>query len=319
MGRLLLLNRVDNKKKNLENVSNAVAYIWVLCNIKTKCLQQITGGVERLFSSYKTLSKYSKLKKNSTFQAKLRDFKLSLPQLFDIKCSEGEGTLSETMYRHWGVRVEPEDLQFYENQKRTPPLGTCPHSVDRHSAAKSRRSGKRDSGLGRSADDEEDEHLYVAEEFIQFVNAEFSATRTEVSTTLSSGLNGSGFQPSCYCGEFESSSTATEALIPATADELAPTSTEAVVMPEKYRHVRHDTWSVRPEIYSAAHTLSSTYHLSGDQIEGAFIVVGGIFGRRWKPFHPDGALDKDTLPDMSNLERRRNLQGAMAVNKIVSF
>ena len=43
----------------------------------------------------------------------------------------------------WGVKMEAEDLQFYENQKCTPPIGHCTNTIDKHSLAKTRRMKKR--------------------------------------------------------------------------------------------------------------------------------------------------------------------------------
>ena len=74
-------------------------------------------------------------------------------------------------------------------------------------------------------------------------------------------------------------------------------------MPSRYKHIRHDLWSVRPDVYKAAHILNSTYHMSRSQIEGAFVEIGNIFDRNWKPYHPNSIIDNDTLPSMTNIVR----------------
>ena len=62
-------------------------------------------------------------------------------ELFDIKCHDLQQNRNQTLY--WGVRMEKEDLQFYENQKCTPPIGYCLNSVDMHALAKTMRMKRR--------------------------------------------------------------------------------------------------------------------------------------------------------------------------------
>ena len=88
-------------------------------------------------------------------------------------------------------------------------------------------------------------------------------------------------------------------------------------MPFKYCHVRNGLRSVRPEIYQVASTLNSKYHLSRSQIEGAFIEVSSIFGRKWKAYEPNSVIDDNTLPCMTNINRTRRYAEAMALNSIV--
>lgn len=88
-------------------------------------------------------------------------------------------------------------------------------------------------------------------------------------------------------------------------------------MPSRYRHVWHGLRSVRPEVYRAAHTLNSEYHMSLHQIEGAFVEISRLFGRDWKPFKSNYTIDNNTLLAMTNLVRTRNYVEAMTLNNIV--
>ena len=51
-------------------------------------------------------------------------------------------------------------------------------------------------------------------------------------------------------------------------------------IPKEFRYVRYGDRSVRPELYSVMHKLSSKYHMSKSQIEGSIITIANtLFGR----------------------------------------
>ena len=51
-------------------------------------------------------------------------------------------------------------------------------------------------------------------------------------------------------------------------------------IPEEFRYVRYGDRSVRPELHSVMHKLSSKYHMSKSQIEGSIITIANtLFGR----------------------------------------
>ena len=286
-----MLNKVeDNHETNLLKVSSIVAYIWTLCNVRPIKVSLIKSDLEHLYTTYTRLSGYTRQRKDSKFLAELGIFKTHLVGLFDIKCSvEDHETLQNTTYM--GVGIEKEDLKFYENQKLSPPVGSCYQAFDRHSAAKSGRL-KTKTVLQTSANAQlqhyEDVPQYD-EDVIRFVNAEFSTTRSN------SSQSPTDFETTLY--EF--------------------TNPEIVNPAENIRHVRQDRRTVKPEIYRAAQTLSLLYKMSGRQIEGAFIVVSGLFGRRWRPFVAHSEVDENTLPALVDLKRKRS--DVPAVNDRVSF
>ena len=62
--------------------------------------------------------------------------------------------------------------------------------------------------------------------------------------------------------------------------------------------------SVREEIYVLFSTLSSKYHMSARQVEGAICEVSNkLFGRNFKPFSLNSPVDAYTLPAMTNMNR----------------
>ena len=85
-----------------------------------------------------------------------------------------------------------------------------------------------------------------------------------------------------------------------------------------YRHIRVGSRSVRPEFYEVAHTLSSKFHMSRHQVEGAICEIANrLFGRQWKIYESRSICDDDTLPSMTNIVRTGNYMEAMALNSIV--
>ena len=139
MGRLLTRNLEDSNKSNADDVAMTVAYIWVLCNVYTVSPRPyVVKQVDELYSEYCYLNKYPKSKRSGAkYVERLKTFKNSLPELFDIKCNNSDRIKSQTM--HWCVRMEKDDIQFYNNQKLIPPIGHCTTTVDKHSKAKSLR------------------------------------------------------------------------------------------------------------------------------------------------------------------------------------
>ena len=90
-------------------------------------------------------------------------------------------------------------------------------------------------------------------------------------------------------------------------------------LPEKYRHPRNGLRSIRPELYALMHYLSSSLHMSHEQVEGSIVAVANMmFGCKWKPYNEnEHGTDSNTLPAMSNTRRTERYMEAMALNKIV--
>jgi len=304
LGRLLRENRENQNKRNLEDVSMLVMYIWVLCNVYTIRPRHIINKVERLWDNYKDLKKYSKHKKTATFLGKLQSFKNELPKLFDIKCVDKKRISKQAVV--WGVRMEHEDDLFYQNQAKTPPIGYCTGIIDKHALAKSIREKQRiqnvqDQKLERDKYLEDLKGISFDEEYLnELLNDEIS--RSEGSAVS----DNDNFDPE------EGQSKAKKRY------EYAPSLDIQDDMPYKYRHVREGMRRVKPEFYKVAHCLAATYHMSRNQIEGALCTVANtLFGRNWKPFKPNTPLDDDSLPAMTNLVRTRDYMEALALNAIV--
>ena len=301
LGRLLAMNSEDPYKSNVYDVAITVVYIWVLCNVYTKAQRHVVNDVEKLLEQFKGLKKYQNKKKGPTFLNKLMNFKKSLLELFDIKCNDLQRNKNQTLY--WGVRMEEEDQQFYKNQKCTPPIGICTNTVDRHAVAKTMRMKRR---IAQETEQLKDSERYRAElqgvvmdEYLESViDSELEPQVLKDNTDKDFVLDSDASKIRRY--EYQ----------PTVADVSDD-------MPSRYRHVRNGLRSVRPEVYRAAHTLNSDYHMSLHQIEGAFVEIGRLFDREWKAFRPNYTIDNDTLPSMTNLVRTRNYVEAMALNNIV--
>ena len=89
-------------------------------------------------------------------------------------------------------------------------------------------------------------------------------------------------------------------------------------IPEEFRYVRYGDRSVRPELYSVMHKLSSKYHMSKSQIEGSIITIANtLFGREQRPYTPREERDLSTLPNMKNLVHTEPYFDATALSWIV--
>lgn len=295
LARLLALNAENNKIDNVGNLAKTVSYLWILSNVYTKGEKYICNDINHIYDMYRKLKRYTHAKKGPTFLKQLKEFKEFLDQLFDIKCNDSKRNTRQAQY--WGVKMEEEDLQFYKNQKSTPPIGSCTSTIDKHALAKSERAQKRRKYENKQRN-ERDQYQKDLE-----------------GCTLDSDIE------SIIDMEIEVEHNSDDkSYVPEPDDEKYKYTTlpedESDEMPLKYRHIRHGMRSVRPEIYEAAHTLNSKYHMSRHQIEGAFVEIGKVFGREWKAFTSNG-VDNDTLPAMTNLVRTRSYVEAMALNNIV--
>ena len=302
LSRLLDLNAEKPNVSNSNDLAHIIAYLWILTNIYTTGDRLIIKKIDKLYSTFRSLQKYTKKKKGLTFLNQLREFKGSLLQLFDIKCNDINRNKSEA--QKWGVKMEREDNQFYELQKCTPPIGSCTNTVDRHALAKTVRAQKRIK-YENNQRIESEKYQMELEGCVMDHSLE-SVLDSEMEPHNSDATNDSD---ATYIPEASNSSTRYnfEHIVDDENDE----------MPEKYRHVRDGMRSVRPEIYQAAHALNSKYHMTMHQIEGAFLEIGKVFGRNWKVFKPNSITDKNTLPSMTNLVRTRKYLEAMALNNIV--
>ena len=72
----------------------------------------------------------------------------------------------------------------------------------------------------------------------------------------------------------------------------------------RYKTIRSGMRGVRDEVYTLFTILSSTYHMSARQIEGAICETSNIlFGQNFKPYSPNSTIDAYTLPAMANIRR----------------
>ena len=93
-------------------------------------------------------------------------------------------------------------------------------------------------------------------------------------------------------------------------------------LPFQFCHICNGPRSVKPEIYKVATILSSSYHMSQSQVQGAIITVANeLFGRKefgeWKVYSSTEPQDDNTLPSFNNVRRAEHYFEAMALNMVV--
>ena len=72
--------------------------------------------------------------------------------------------------------------------------------------------------------------------------------------------------------------------------------------PDKFWYVRYNDKSVRPELYSVMHKLSSKFQMSNNETEGSIITIANtLFGRKWRPYTSRKERDLNKLPSMKYL------------------
>ena len=64
----------------------------------------------------------------------------------------------------------------------------------------------------------------------------------------------------------------------------------------RYKTIRSGMRGVRDEVYTLFTILSSTYHMSARQIEGAICETSNIlFGRNFKPYSPNSTVNESSV------------------------
>lgn len=273
----------------LREVAIIVSLQWVRCNVYPSPLSTVERHISTLFESYRAIKKFSS--KSAGYWKKVNPFLSNVNNLFDICATDQYRVTCEKI---WGVKMSADDKLFYENQKKTPPVGYCSSSVDRVWEKSMERKEKRSnrSRIEYYADikslTEDDNDLDDENDDLNDIDPDFI---DEVATE-------------CLKRKYED-------VIDDKDDDL----------PHRYRHVRSGLCSVRSEIYEVIKILQSKYHLSHYQAEGAIIVVANnLFGREkygpWKHHQPKAVSDSNTLPARSNTRRVESYMEAMALHSI---
>ena len=182
------------------------------------------------------------------------------------------------------------DWEFFEKQKKSPPVGYCDNFVDR----KWEMSNKRKQNRANRSRDESLDETYVK-----------PLQLDDVFEDPSSDEDYHGSQPKKTKYDFSE-------VIDDKDDNL----------PFAYRHIRNGERSVKKEIYIVMSTLSSVYHMSRNQIEGSIITIANeLFGRKqfgeWKIYDKHKTPDNNTLPSMTNISRTESYIEAMVLDFIV--
>ena len=73
-------------------------------------------------------------------------------------------------------------------------------------------------------------------------------------------------------------------------------------IPERYCHVIYGNRSVRNEVYSLMHTMSSDVHMPKRQIQASILAVANILYKKdWNLYRIKGAVDSKTISSMNNI------------------
>ena len=147
--RVVVVNLVLTKKAEaaqshsattLRDCAIIVSLQWVRCNVYPCSLRSFERRISDLFDSYTAIKKFST--KSEGYWKKASPFLNRLKELFDIPASTTYRTLCE---KTWNVKMTEDDFAFYENQKKTPPVGYCSSAVDRDWERSMKRKEKRNN------------------------------------------------------------------------------------------------------------------------------------------------------------------------------
>ena len=206
--------------------------------------------------------------------------------IFDIRASEERSKRQEKI---WGVKMLEDDNCFYINQCKVPQVGCCSTFISgKWSASQKRKMEMEDRYIKQRKEQEEYERS-----LIPITEIEFADDDTAVSDD----------------NEFETVKKAKYSYHP-------HVETEIVDMPYKYQPIRSGIRSVRPEYYTLIHQLTSRYHMSRRQAQGA-VVANFLFGRNWKTYVKEEVVDCNTLPAQENINRTEPYVETMALAAIV--
>lgn len=197
-----------------------------------------------------SLKNYPVKKRKYTYWKRLDDFDLLFNTLFDIK---GSNEIIISQEKLWNVKMTPDDIIFYENQRLNPPIGYCTSFVNRKWKIQNERKlqdkARREAAFEKANEHEESMNTVIIDEC-----EEMSCEDTD-----------DDFQDENNSYVYNSS------LIDDENDD----------MPYRFRHIRNGPRSVRPEYYVLMHTLKPELHMSEAQAQGAIIGVSNIlFGRK---------------------------------------
>ena len=277
---------------NLVDLASHLALHWIFCTVYPQTLKTIRTKLQDCRNEYRNLKKVSKKKRGKTYYSNLDIFVKSCNSLFDIIGDKHQIKRQEDI---WNVKMTEEDHIFYRQQKQTPRIGYCTSFVCRRSSIEDMTRAE----LKQQKAVREQKAIEYKESMKPIPTPSFEPQENVERDSLDSTYH-------------------IETPGKKRKYDYQPTlSDESDDMPYRFRHVRHGLRSVRPEVYKAAHTLNSVYHMSSRQIEGAFVEIGHIFGRDWKPYSQNSTITDDTLPCRTNLVRTRDYLEAMALNSIV--
>ena len=255
-----------------------VSSTWLECNVYPESLHAVERKINHLFNTYRTLNKYST--KSKTYWSKCTPFLESMNELFDI------AAIDDTQ-KQWEKKCHVKnDSQFYENQKKNPPIGYSTKKVDKVWEKSEKRREKRNNP--------------VRNQYHDFTAVKVPLNEIEVTDNTTEDP------------EFE------EPVLKKKYDYVVAPENTNDDMPYRYRHLRSGLRSVRPEVYSLILKFKSKYHMSQHQAEAAVIETGNyLFGRNWQFYDPEKPTDDNTLPAASNTRRVEPYLEAMALSTIV--
>ena len=226
---------------------------------------------------------------------KASPFLEKLKQLFDIPASDTYRKLCEAT---WNVKMSTADFAFYNNQKKTPPVGYCSSTVDRNWDKSMKRKEKRNN---RTRNEQYDDNSGgVVNPSIENIGSEDVIK-----------MDDDQYDQDFIDDVDKKLKRKYQAVIDDKDDDL----------PYKYRHIRHGLCSVRPQVYKVIKILQAKYHLSYEQAVGAIITISNIlFGREnfgaWKAHEPNGVCDNNTMPERRNSRRTDSYIEVMALHSI---
>ena len=241
--------------------------------------------------NYKELKKSSSRKKPSeTHWTNYSSFLEQQRNLLDILGTKDQ---QKTQGDLFGAKMTKEDEEFHAKQKLVPRVGSCTSFVDRRWIISNKRKIARSN---RSRKESYDDGF-----------AGCSYNEDQVGPVEPADVVPADNQDEEYVPPKRQKYDYQEEL-----------NEDLDRLPPKFRHPRDGLRSIRPELYALMHFLSSSLHMSHEQVEGSIVAVANmLFARKWKVYSSDEyGTDNNTLPSVSNTRRTERYIEVMALCNI---
>ena len=261
---------------------------WVWCNVYTIRHDNVKRKILKLWKEFMYLVRTRPKQKTDNWKvAKADPFNDRVAKtLFDILVKDKVRRKKlEEFYRVKMSEVEEEFVQDQNSERKM----FCDKMVERKWLKMANRRKKREQGLQKMFDREEQEELLLKP--TSLTDKEWADMGVEDAAGSQDEENDDGKDYE----EEGAHKKRRRTFVGVTGDNTED------ALPPQYRHIRLGERKVKPKYYRVVDKLVSKYHMSLSQATAAVVEVGNyLFDRKWKYQDTDKeAFDLDTVPDKS--------------------